>query len=325
MNNKAKNFNTTKDDLVLINKLTKRDLSADEVFTFSVILCDNEIDRDFERFDDKSLQDISEIFVGKTGIFDHDVRSKNQTARIYSTEIIVSDEKQNSLGKPYNCVKAKAYMIKSVKNNDLMLEIDGGIKKEVSISCSVRSTICSICNTDLKDNSCSHKKGRTYSEAKCHYILSGITDAYEWSFVSVPAQKNAGVTKNFNPEEVILSMENRDVNALVKAFSNCPSNENIVVSKNEATSLAMKISKLEKSAEIGELYRMDLVKEVKKLSFLANEGISCEIINSVAEKMDIIELKAYKNAYELKLDKGNDVQLKSCIISTGKTADDFKM
>ena len=31
----------------------------------------------------------------------------------------------------------------------------------------------------------------------CHTILSDITDAYEWSFVAVPAQRNAGVTKQY--------------------------------------------------------------------------------------------------------------------------------
>ena len=120
-------------------------------------------------------------------------------------------------------------------------------------------------------------------------------------------------------------MENRDTATLVKAFSNCPIDENIVISKSEANQLANKIAILEKSAEIGEIYRMDLVKEVKKLSFLSNEGISADIINSVTKKMDIVELKAYKNAYELKLDNSSEIQLKSCIKSTRKTADDFKM
>lgn len=33
-------------ELDLINQYTKRRFSADEVYTFSVVLCDNEIDRD---------------------------------------------------------------------------------------------------------------------------------------------------------------------------------------------------------------------------------------------------------------------------------------
>ena len=44
------------DDLALINQLARRELTADEVYTFAVRLCDNDIDRDFERFDDEALE-----------------------------------------------------------------------------------------------------------------------------------------------------------------------------------------------------------------------------------------------------------------------------
>ena len=35
---------------------------------------------------------------------------------------------------------------------------------------------------------------------RCHVVLSDVTDAYEWSFVAVPAQREAGVTKQFGME-----------------------------------------------------------------------------------------------------------------------------
>ena len=37
-------------ELDLINQYTRRKLSRDEVYIFSVVLCDNEIDREFEKF-----------------------------------------------------------------------------------------------------------------------------------------------------------------------------------------------------------------------------------------------------------------------------------
>ena len=43
------------DELERINALTRRALGADEVYTFALRLCDNDIDRDFERFDDGTL------------------------------------------------------------------------------------------------------------------------------------------------------------------------------------------------------------------------------------------------------------------------------
>lgn len=40
-------------DLDLINNYTRRKLSKDEVYIFSVVLCDNEVDREFEKFSDR--------------------------------------------------------------------------------------------------------------------------------------------------------------------------------------------------------------------------------------------------------------------------------
>ena len=44
---------------------------TEEVYTFSVRLCDNEIDRDGERFDEQTLRELAALFIGKSGIFDH--------------------------------------------------------------------------------------------------------------------------------------------------------------------------------------------------------------------------------------------------------------
>ena len=43
-----------------INKFTRRPLSEDEVYVFSVILCDNDIDRDCERFSENALDTLRE-------------------------------------------------------------------------------------------------------------------------------------------------------------------------------------------------------------------------------------------------------------------------
>ena len=53
-------------ELALINALARRELEADEVYTFALRLCDNDIDRDFERFDDGTLDELATMFVGLT-------------------------------------------------------------------------------------------------------------------------------------------------------------------------------------------------------------------------------------------------------------------
>lgn len=190
-----------KKQLEKINKFTRRELSADEVYTFSVILCDNEIDRDGERFSDEALGELQKLFIGKTGIFDHDARTSNQSARIFDTEIVEDSSRITKNGDTYKYLRALVYMVRTDENRSLIAEIDGGIKKEVSISCAASKKLCSVCGCDKGKTACAHVRGKMYGGKLCHTVLGGITDAYEWSFVAVPAQVNAGVTKKYSSED----------------------------------------------------------------------------------------------------------------------------
>ena len=60
----------TEQELQAINAFAKAQLTADEVYAFQVLLCDNEVDRDFERFSVSTLRELSELFVGATCIRD---------------------------------------------------------------------------------------------------------------------------------------------------------------------------------------------------------------------------------------------------------------
>lgn len=180
-----------------INALTRRTFKEEELYTFPVVLCHNDIDRDLERFSDDSLDDMAKLFIGKTGIFDHAPTADNQAARIYDTEVITDPEKVTAWGGAYRCLKGYAYMVKTDSNADLITEIDAGIKKEVSVSCSAVSRKCSICGKSLNEGGCEHRRGEIYNGQLCHTVLEGIADAYEWSFVAVPAQVGAGVAKQY--------------------------------------------------------------------------------------------------------------------------------
>lgn len=180
-----------------VNSFTQKELTLDDVYIYNVRLCDNDIDRDYECFADNSLTELQKLFVGKTGIFDHNASASKQVSRIFDTEVVSDNSKLTIDGRPYKWLKGYAYMMKTPTNADLIKEIDGGIKKEVSISCSAQSHKCSICGMDKFKNPCSHLKNKHYNGKLCYTVLDGITDAYEWSFVAVPAQVNAGVTKRF--------------------------------------------------------------------------------------------------------------------------------
>ncbi len=197
---------TLNDELMeKINSFARKKLTPDEVYTFPVILCDNEVDRDNERFSVPALKKLSELFVGKTGIFDHNPKGENQTARIFDTEVLEDVSRKTEAGEFYTALVGKAYMVRTSKNADLIAEIDGGIKKEVSVGCSVAVKRCSVCGEDKDRKSCSHVRGRRYGGKLCHTVLCEPTDAYEWSFVAVPAQRNAGVSKSMQDGKASVS------------------------------------------------------------------------------------------------------------------------
>ncbi|MBQ3150667.1 MAG: hypothetical protein IJB86_05420 [Clostridia bacterium] len=289
------NFSVTQDsvtpgtgDLALINEYTRKELSEDDVYTFSVILCDNEIDRDFERFSKESLNTLCEMFKGKTGIFDHSMKASDQTARIYKTELVEDPSRVTSVGEVYTFVKGFAYMPKTSRNEDLIREIDSGIKKEVSIGCAVKRTVCSECDTDI--SVCSHIKGQVYGKNTCHGILTDPYDAYEWSFVAVPAQKGAGVTKAFSRKE-----ENITMDGIIKKLKS--EGGDIVLSKDESVKLCKEIASLEKDASLGREYREKLLNETLRLAMTAMPNVCGESLKSVCEKLTFDELCALKSGF----------------------------
>jgi hypothetical protein len=63
------------------------------------------------------------------------------------------------------------------------------------VGCAVRRSVCSVCGAESGDLRA--HPGREYGGKLCFAELREPTDAYEWSFVAVPAQRDAGVVKKF--------------------------------------------------------------------------------------------------------------------------------
>ena len=189
----------TEEELALVNRQSRKELTAAEVYLFAVRLCDNEVDRDGEQFPQATLEQLAELFVGKSGIFDHRWSAGGQTARIYRTEVVREEGIRTALGEPACYLKGYAYMVRTQGNQDLIAEIEGGIKREVSVGCAVERSVCSICGEEF--HTCPHEKGAEYGGRRCWAELVGASDAYEWSFVAVPAQRNAGVMKHMRMEQ----------------------------------------------------------------------------------------------------------------------------
>lgn len=192
-------------DLRKINKYTLSPVSAEDVFIFKATIADNEQDdRNYMPFNLKALQDLKKLYPGKTMLKDHRRTADNQIARIYDTELVQDANKQTELGEIHTELVAKIYMIKTDSNKDLISEIVGGIKKEVSTSTVPEKMICNICGTDNMKEYCRHYPGYEYetsdstgksTKRRCKMLLHGAKEAYELSFVAVPAQPRAATRK----------------------------------------------------------------------------------------------------------------------------------
>lgn len=275
------------DDMEKINRFTRKELSPEQVYTFNISLCNNDIDRDYEKFSVDALYELAELFLGKTGICDHSMKSADQKARIYDTYVEKCNGVQTADGEQLYVLKARAYMLNNDSNRQLIDEIDAGIKKEVSVSCSMGKSVCSICSSDKRNSRCEHIAGREYNGKLCYKVLSNATDAYEFSFVAVPAQREAGVTKSFSHKE------DADMNSIVKTI--CACENDVTITKSQAKELSSYIDSLKEDAVLGEEYKKQLSKEVVKLFSKSFPNMDTKLFSSITSVMTTKELLGFRD------------------------------
>ena len=259
-------------ELEAINAFARRELKAQEVYTFTVKLCDNEVDRDNERFSDECLNELAELFVGKSGILDHNWSAAGQLARIYRTQVESEPGRLNAAGEPYRYLKGWAYMLRNEDTENFISAIEAGIVRETSVGCAVGERKCSICG----GADCSHIPGEEYGGEICHTVLSKATDAYEWSFVAVPAQKEAGVIKALGLKEFVKTAQGR--------------------------SYMKELEALEKLAESGKALLKREREEIARLGLLWDEQLA-PAVKKAAEHMEAHELIKMRRELEKKLEE----------------------
>ena len=250
--------------LEAINAQAKAELTAEQVYVFSVRLCDDQIDRDGERFATEALPELAKLFVGKTGIVDHKWSTSGQVARIFETQVVCED------GVSY--IKAWAYIRRGGNAEEVIADIEAGIKKEISVGCAMGRAVCSICGSDY--GTCGHQKGEHYDGMLCCVILKEPMDAYEFSFVAVPAQREAGVIKG-------LGGGNRCLKELADEFG----------AQGEYRALYVQ-------AQLGRQYEKQLRDDVVRLFLSLDMGMEEPVLRSISQKVSAEELLHLKSALE---------------------------
>ena len=242
-----------------INALAKGTMTAEQVYVFSVRLCDDQVDRDFERFDTEALPTLAKLFVGKSGIVDHKWSAGGQLARIFDTEVMEEDGVTG--------IKAWAYIRRGGAGDEWIADIEAGIKKEVSVGCAMGLSVCSICGSEY--GSCGHRKGEYYEGDLCCAILREPVDAYEFSFVAVPAQRSAGVLKGMGGRVSLKELA-------------------------EEFGAQEEFRGLWKQAQLGLAYQKQLSDEVVRLCLMMGLKLSEPVLRSAVEKLagsDLVPLR----------------------------------
>lgn len=254
--------------LEAINAQAKGTLTAEQVYVFCLRLCDDQVDRDGERFDTAALPELAKLFIGKTGIVDHKWSSDAQVARIFATEVVKEE------GVSY--IKAWAYIRRGGHADEVIADIEAGIKKEVSVGCAMGRAVCSVCGGEY--GTCGHVKGETYDGAVCCAILKEPMDAYEFSFVAVPAQRDAGVLKALG--------SHRCLKELAEEFG-----------------VQAEYRVLYKQAQLGLQYQKLLGDEVVRLCLTLSLGIEEPVLRSIVSKVSAEDLMKMKTALQKRMEE----------------------
>lgn len=253
--------------LEAINAHAKAKLTGEQVYVFSLRLCDDQIDRDYERFDTAALPGLAKLFIGKTGVVDHKWSSENQIARIFATEVA------REAGVSF--IKAWAYIRRGGHGDEVIADIEAGIKKEVSVGCAMGRAVCSVCGSEYGE--CGHRKGEHYDGQLCCAILREPLDAYEFSFVAVPAQRGAGVLKGMGGRGKCLK-------ELAEEFG-----------------AQEEYRQLYKQAQLGSQYRRELEEQVVRLCLSLDLGAEAPVLRSIVEKAGAEDLMKLRKALEDRL------------------------
>ena len=252
--------------LEAINAQAKAQLTAEQVYVFSLRLCDDQVDRDGERFDTGALAGLAKLFVGKTGIVDHCWSAENQIARIFETQVVKEDG--------ISFIKAWAYIRRGGSNDEMIADIEAGIKKEVSVGCAMGRCVCSVCGSEY--GSCGHLKGETYDGQVCCAVLQEPLDAYEFSFVAVPAQRDAGVLKAMGGRTCTLK-------ELADQFG-----------------AQAEYRRLFKEAELGRQYRKELERDVIRLCRILDLGAEQDVLQGIVKTAAAEDLQKLRTCLEAK-------------------------
>jgi hypothetical protein len=168
-----------------VNAFSLRPLGREDVALFTLDLCNNHVDRHFSRFPEEELEKINEMTPGRPLMERHDLAGSLPRGTFFRSRLHRDGDTLS--------VRPEVYVLRTRENEDFILNIEGGIYRETSISFSFKKPECSICAKDLRR--CAHEPGRQYGNALCHFIMRDVVEVVEGSVVSAGSQGTGFVSQ----------------------------------------------------------------------------------------------------------------------------------
>lgn len=185
--------------LAAINRISQVPLAAEEIYIRSMYLTSTQyVESDASRFTKEALEQIAELVIGRSVMVGH-AREQLPLARFFRAQVVQREgiEKDPATGLEVWWVRAWFYWLRATSGaRDLLLNIDGGIYRDVSISWRVAKQSCSICGqaaawVDWDTLACGHHPGKHYEGQLCHIMMEEVSDVLEGSIVFAGADAGA--------------------------------------------------------------------------------------------------------------------------------------
>ena len=281
----------TDEELEKIKSYYKK-ATKDNVAVFEMSFCNTIPDRQDDVFTDNSVDTMVRTVIGKQFINGHDT-SKDSIGKIFDSYVKNVDYEGQD-GKIYNNIKTgfiKVYIPKTTRHENIIEDLETGMKEYTSPGFSINKITCSICGEDYLGKKCKHLKGKEYKGKKCITILD-VKECVEVSSVYLGAQYYSQIVKNFNGGEDMTLEElqvkfdtmEKDYNEYKEKYSEKSFNE--LIEKTNILDNFIKIFgdnvtekdliSVKENAEIGKSAKEETIKEIKRLQGVLSEvkGIS---------------------------------------------------
>lgn len=294
----------TPEMLAKINRYALTPLTAEQVFVRKFLMAHNCIDRDNECFPNEMLDQFAATMPGKSLLTGHDRKGLPCGKFFEASTEVMSCEQFKALTDveprlPNGVDQCKVmwawvYLVKTPSNEDLTLQIDGGVCDHCSIG---------FAAADLR------AVRETPSGPTKYYEYVSPGEALEGSLVWLGAQPGATAQKAFDKNRE--TEGEKDMKILVVGIGSLLGKTLAVDTSEEAllnevktlvSGKDAKIKELEPLAEEGKAYRADLVADTVKFASLIGEIEDNEKAKKDEEEflktVPIARLKAQRDKYE---------------------------